>query len=90
MHILTVVGASLTHLGFEPLWELGPQAVKLQAHFGIHPNAHVIVHDLGLHLQHRQIRGMISWPCLYDLQRAIVLIANHNPKMSSSPETVEK
>ena len=50
--------ARLTHLGLEPLWELGPQAVELQAHFSIHPNAHVVVHDLGLHLQHRQIRLM--------------------------------
>ena len=42
---------ALTHLGLEPLRELGSQAVKLQAHFGIHPDAHVVVHHLGLHLR---------------------------------------
>ena len=82
--------AGLTHLGLEPLWELGPQAVKLQAHFGIHPDAHVVVHDLGLRLQHTQIQGMISWPCLYDLQREIAWIANHTSEMSSSPKTAER
>ena len=38
----------LTHLGLEPLWELGSEAVKLQAHFGVHPDAHVVVHHLRL------------------------------------------
>ena len=42
---------ALTHLGLEPLWELSSQAVKLQAHFGIHPDPHVVVHHLGLHLR---------------------------------------
>jgi hypothetical protein len=40
----------LTHLGLEPLRELGPEPVKLQAHFSVHTNAHVVVHHLCLHL----------------------------------------
>ena len=46
-----VEAAQLTHLGLEPVREFGPQAIKLKAHFGIHSDAHVVVHDLGLHLR---------------------------------------
>lgn len=49
-----VEAARLTHLGLEPVWELRPQAVKFKAHFGVHPNSHVVVHDLGLYLHGRQ------------------------------------
>lgn len=40
----------LTHLGLEPVRELGPEPVKLQAHFSVHADAHVVVHHLCLHL----------------------------------------
>ena len=43
-------GGVLTHLGLEPLRELGPEPVELQAHFCVHADAHVVVHHLRLHL----------------------------------------
>ena len=43
-------GRVLTHLGLEPVRELGPEPVELQAHFSVHADAHVVVHHLRLHL----------------------------------------
>ena len=42
--------------------ELGPEAIKLEAHFGVHSDAHVVVHHLCLHLHGREAAVVYTVP----------------------------